>query len=315
MRIELLQSIIKRTIFKPLYFNFPVLDMYPSIFRSRRRAFAIMKEFEDLLYDLVRNRPRKLSRKEPVKPEDELVVHMLERALDTGAINEEQFRANLKITFLTAHENTQQLLNSAFWQLGSNQVSIRVTSAVQYDEIITKAITYCVPYQAIQDKLRAEVLATNVTNPTSETLNKLPYLTSLICELLRVYPPVSQLINRVSLEPYLLGGKLEIPKGTWVGWNAPGVQSSEAAWGKTARQFIPERWGDKPEDILAKARRETVRGRYIAFNAYNRKCLGQGYAILEMKMVLFELVRRLRWTVDPTYKLKLTSVCTTSLAC
>ena len=152
-------------------------------------------------------------------------------------------------------------------------------------------------------------MATRVTNPTSETLNKLPYLTSLICELLRVYPPVSQLINRVSLEPYLLGGKLDIPKGTWVGWNAPGVQSSEAAWGKTARQFIPERWGDKPEEIMAKARRETVKGRYIAFNAYNRKCLGQGYTLLEMKMVLFELVRRVRWTVDPQYRLKLTSVC------
>jgi len=124
MRINALQSIIKRTIFKPLYFNFPVLDKYPMIFTSRRRAFAIMKEFEDLLYNLVRNRPRKLSRKEPVASQDELVVHMLERALEEGKITEEQFRANLKITFLTAHENTQQLLSSMFWKLGNDQVSI-----------------------------------------------------------------------------------------------------------------------------------------------------------------------------------------------
>lgn len=122
MRIDELQSIIKRTIFKPLYFNFPALDRYPAIFRSRRRAFAIMKEFEDLLCDLIRNRPRKLLEKGPPKPENQLVVHMLERALEEGTISEEQFRANLKITFLTAHENTQQLLNSAFWQLGHDQV-------------------------------------------------------------------------------------------------------------------------------------------------------------------------------------------------
>ena len=82
-----------------------------------------MKEFEDLLYHLVRNRPRKLERREPVKPEDELVIHMLERALEEGRIDDTQFRANLKIVFLTAHENTQQPLNSAFWQLGSDQVS------------------------------------------------------------------------------------------------------------------------------------------------------------------------------------------------
>ena len=123
MRIEELQSIIKRTIFHPLFFNFPSLDKYPGIFRSRRRAFAIMKEFEDLLYDLVRNRPRKLERKTPVEPQNELVVHMLERALEEGRISDKQFRANLKITFLTAHENTQQLLNSTFWQLGHDQVS------------------------------------------------------------------------------------------------------------------------------------------------------------------------------------------------
>lgn len=141
-----------------------------------------------------------------------------------------------------------------------------------------------------------------------EILNKLPYLTSLICELLRVYPPVSQLINRVTLEPALLGGKVEIPKGTWVGWNAPGVQSDPAVWGPTAREFIPERWGDKPEEIMSKARRETVKGKFIAFNAHSRKCLGQGYALLEMKMVLFELVRRVKWTIDPNYKMRLTSV-------
>src|SRR4051794_9921140 len=125
MRIEILQTIIKRTIFKPLYFNFPALDKFPWLFTSRRRAFAIMKEFEDLLYELVRNRPRKLERKEPVAPQDELVVHMLERALEDGRIDDEQFRANLKIVFLTAHENTQQLLNSMFWQLGSDQVRAR----------------------------------------------------------------------------------------------------------------------------------------------------------------------------------------------
>jgi xanthocillin biosynthesis cytochrome P450 monooxygenase len=122
MRIEVLQTIIKRTIFKPLYFNFPVLDKFPWLFTSRRRAFAIMKEFDDLLYELVRNRPRKLERKEPVPPEDELVIHMLERALEDGRISDKQFRSNLKIVFLTAHENTQQLLNSMFWQLGSDQV-------------------------------------------------------------------------------------------------------------------------------------------------------------------------------------------------
>jgi len=55
---------------------------------------------------------------------------------------------------------------------------------------------------------------------------------------------------------------------------------------------------------MAKFRRATVKGRFIAFNSHSRKCLGQGYALLELKMVLFELVRRVTWTIDPGYKLK-----------
>ena len=162
--------------------------------------------------------------------------------------------------------------------------------------------------QTIQDNLRAEVLATGVSDPTSETLNALPYLTAVIVELLRVYPPVSQLINRVTTRDASLGGTIHIPKGTFVGWNAPGVQSDPKVWGPTARQFIPERWGTNPKEIMDKVRKETVKGHMISFNSHSRKCLGQGYALLEMKMVLFELVRRVKWTVSPDYELKITSV-------
>jgi xanthocillin biosynthesis cytochrome P450 monooxygenase len=82
-----------------------------------------MQEFEDLLYDTVRNRPNKEQTKFNPPSADDQVIHMLERALDAGSIDDSQFRANLKITFLTAHENFQQLLNSTFWELGTNIVS------------------------------------------------------------------------------------------------------------------------------------------------------------------------------------------------
>jgi xanthocillin biosynthesis cytochrome P450 monooxygenase len=120
VRVEELQTIIKRTLFKPLYFNFPTLDKYPYIFRSRERAFNIMREFDDRLYNIVRTNPRKYERKSELKGKQ--VVHMLEDALDAGKITDRQFRSNIKITFLTAHENVQQLMNSTLWELGKNQV-------------------------------------------------------------------------------------------------------------------------------------------------------------------------------------------------
>ncbi|KAG9499231.1 hypothetical protein J7337_010050 [Fusarium musae] len=283
-RIEELQTIIKRVLFHPLFFNFPLLDKFAWLFRSRKYAYGIVKEFEDLLVELVENRPRK-SRSSGEKPGDqsgELVIHMLERALDQGVINDAQFRANLKIVFLTAHENVQQLLNSVFWELGTNQT--------------------------VQTRLREEILSKKVVSPTAEMLNDMPYLTAVVYEMLRLYPPVSQLINRVTFGPTVLADKIEIPGRTWVGWNAYGVQTDRGVWGSDAMVFAPERWGDNIKDIKAKYRREQVKGNYIPFNAHTRKCLGSNFAVLETKVALFQLLRRTRWTVDPDYRLKLTPV-------
>ena len=283
MRIEELQSIIKRVLFHPLFFNFPTLDKFQWIFKSRKYAYSIVREFEELLVQLVRNRPRKInpSNEKQGDQSGELVIHLLERALEEGVINETQFRANLKIIFLTAHENVQQLLNSIFWELGVNQ--------------------------EVQTKLREEVMFRNVENPTAEILNDMPYLTSVVYEMLRLYPPVSQLINRVTFAPAVLANKIEIPNRTWVGWNAYGVQTDGGVW-KDAMAFIPERWGTNMKDIQAMYRKEQVRGNYIPFNAHTRKCLGSGFALLETKVALFELMRRTKWTVDPTYEYKLTPV-------
>jgi xanthocillin biosynthesis cytochrome P450 monooxygenase len=123
MRIEVLQTIIKKSIFRPLFFNFPVFDRYTCVFRSRKQAFTIVHEFENLLCDLVKNRPQhKQGGSKSVQ--NDRVIDALEKSWASGEINETQFRSNLKITFLAGHENIQQLLNSAFWALGKATVSI-----------------------------------------------------------------------------------------------------------------------------------------------------------------------------------------------
>ena len=163
-------------------------------------------------------------------------------------------------------------------------------------------------FQEVQDRLRAEILATKVVNPTADTVNKLPYLTSVIYELLRLYPPISQLTNRVSTSATLLGNTIPIPADTYIGWNAYGVHTSPLNWGPRAKDFIPERWGSVVEEMQLKFRRETLKGTFIPFNAHTRKCLGQGFVLLQMKIAVFELVRRMRWMVDPDYELKLPGV-------
>ncbi|KAJ5851425.1 Cytochrome P450 [Penicillium soppii] len=215
VRLESLQSIIKATLFKPMYFSFPDLDRFTWLLPSRKRAYEIMHEFDNRLFaktmQMINQRANSNEKSE------EMVSHMLAEAFLSKQITEKQFRDNLKITFLTAHENAQQLVNSMFWQLGTRL--------------------------DIQSRLRAEIIATSLVHPdpSQDIINTLPYLTSVVLELLRLFPPVSQLINRVATEPALLGGTLLIPKGTFVGWNAWAVHSNTAVWGADAREFRPER--------------------------------------------------------------------------
>lgn len=237
-----------------------------------------MREFGDLLVQTLDQRPHRDN------PDGEQVVDYLDRALKEGRITEEQYRANIKVTFLTAHENAQQLLNSTFWVLGKNT--------------------------SVQQKLRAEILATGEQSPSTDLVNSLPYLFGVILELLRLYPPVSQLINRVTTSQAVLGGDIAIPNRTWVGWNAFGVHTDPNVWGPDAREFVPERWGKDVKSIQSAVRSKTTQCHFIAFNAHSRKCLGQGFAVLQMKILLFEMVRRIEWVVDPAYTLKLTSVST-----
>lgn len=156
--------------------------------------------------------------------------------------------------------------------------------------------------QSIQDKLRVEARESNIIDPAEESFTELPYLTAVVAELLRIYPSVRQVMNRKSQKPSCLGNVGELPQGTIVGWNAYGVQTDEQVWGPTARDFVPERWGSSTDEILARMRNETAKGSFITFNSHTRKCPGQDFALLEMKIVLFELVRRVKWHVAPDYR-------------
>lgn len=55
-----------------------------------------------------------------------LVSHLLKEALDSGHITHNQYRSNLRITFMVGHDNIEFLLLSAMWVLGKDTVSVTI---------------------------------------------------------------------------------------------------------------------------------------------------------------------------------------------
>ncbi|KZT70528.1 cytochrome P450 [Daedalea quercina L-15889] len=154
--------------------------------------------------------------------------------------------------------------------------------------------------QGIQQKLREELLGVGTDTPTMDELNSLPYLDAVVREILRVHAPVLA-TGRTAMKDDILplsipytdrhGRKhdhVKIDKGADVKIPIQAINSSKALWGDDAALFKPERWVQPPEAIQAIP---GVWGNMMTFLGGPRACIGYRFALVEMKALLFTLIR------------------------
>ncbi|GLD97370.1 hypothetical protein PINS_up006054 [Pythium insidiosum] len=143
--------------------------------------------------------------------------------------------------------------------------------------------------------------------PTVDDVQSLVYLEAALRETLRLCPTVP-LTPRVALVDSTLPDCTEICAGTRVLLAIYALCRSPHVWGTDAETFRPERWlvpSDPSRLIPVSA------FRYPVFLAGPRRCLGERFAMLEMKIVLATLLARfeLVTTRDPhefTYRSTIT---------
>jgi len=125
----------------------------------------------------------------------------------------------------------------------------------------------------------------NVENPSLDDLRKCDYLHAFLQEVMRMRStvPVNQ---RVSDEEDINIGGYIIPKGTNV--NIPNcVMFMDERWfGKNPEQFRPERF------LGPSAEAERARKSWTPFGEHTRMCVGQIFALVEMKAVIYMAVSR-----------------------
>ncbi|XP_011696000.1 PREDICTED: cytochrome P450 4C1-like [Wasmannia auropunctata] len=139
-------------------------------------------------------------------------------------------------------------------------------------------------HKDIQDRVRDEVniaMQENGEKFTMKLLQQLPYLDRCIKETLRLYPSVF-LISRISgedvkLQPYV------VPAGTIIQLHIYAVHRDPNFW-PNPEVFDPDRF--LPENI-----RNRHPYSYLPFSAGPRNCIGQRFAMLEMKAMIAPLVQ------------------------
>ncbi|KAG5982288.1 hypothetical protein E4U55_002093 [Claviceps digitariae] len=270
-----IQYRIKKDIFRPMFMNFPFLDNFG--FPSRQRARELASHFTDQLVSALERTCIDDNANDDAKNK---LPRALLNARQSGTFTEKQFRDNVTILFVAGQENPQLSIISTLYLLAKH------------------------PH--VQDDLYREFLPHGDGPVSQESLHSMPLLAAVVFESIRLFPPIGQLINRQVSQPVWLGGDIFVPAGTYVGYNCYSTNRDPEAWGPDPNEFRPQRWGLDCQDIQREYRRRRSRAEFISFHGGQRACLGERFALVQLKATLYVLVKSLRWKLDPTWPDRMT---------
>jgi len=118
---------------------------------------------------------------------------------------------------------------------------------------------------------------------------RLPYLQAVMNEVLRLYPP-AYIMAREAVEPCEIGG-YEFRPGTTIVFSQ-WIMHRDARYYDDPDAFRPERW-------LESLSQRLPAGAYFPFGDGPRRCIGQGFALMEAAVVIGTLAQRFRLRLVP----------------
>ncbi|MBV9094116.1 MAG: cytochrome P450, partial [Streptosporangiaceae bacterium] len=180
------------------------------------------------------------------------------------------------ITFLIAgHETTSGLLSFAIYFL------------LKHPEVMARA----------QAEAEAVLGADIDLLPSYAQVRKLPYITQVLHESLRLWPTAPG-FTRYPLQDTVIGGRYPLPEGAAVVVLTPMLHRDRAVWGHDAEQFNPDHFAPERRAALPP-------NAYKPFGSGQRACIGRQFALQEATLVLGMLLQRFDLIDHRGYQLKL----------
>jgi cytochrome P450 len=184
---------------------------------------------------------------------------------DSGApMSDRQLRDEMMTLFLAGHETTASALTWT-WYLLARHPDVEATLL-----------------QELQRVLQGR-------DPAVADLATLPYTEMVVREALRLYPPAPG-FAREPIEDVTIGG-YDVPKGSLVTVNTYALQ-------RDARFFVdPERFD--PERFAPGWEERIPRYAYLPFGGGPRVCIGNGFAMMEARLILATVAQRYKLSLEP----------------
>jgi cytochrome P450 len=228
---------------------FPSLRQDWGRFSPWGRFLRIKQQVRQLLYDEIRER-----REQADFSRTDILTLLLSARDETGQpMTDEELHDELMTLLVAGHETTASALTWAFYWI------------------------HHLP--EVHDKLMADLETLgDETDPMA--MARLPYLSAICSETLRIYPIAPSTFIRILKSPMEIGG-YQFEAGTALMPSIYLIHQRE--------DIYPEPKRFKPERFLE---RQYSPYEYFPFGGSNRRCIGAALAQLEMKLVLATIMSR-----------------------
>jgi cytochrome P450 len=226
-----------------------------------RRATREREFIDSLVYRMIEDRQAQHSSNHR---NDLLSLLMDSMDEDGSQMTRRQLRDEAMTLFLAGHETTAQMLAWTWYLLSENSSA---------EERL---------HQELRDVLSGRP-------PEAADFGKLPYLQAVMNESLRLYPP-AYIIARTSIEPCEIAG-YQFPVGATMLMSQWSMHRDPRYY-EDADSFRPERWTGGLANRLPP-------GAYFPFGDGPRRCIGQGFALLEAAIVIGILAQHFRFRLVP----------------
>lgn len=255
---------------------FGILNQFPLLYKltpAARRERALVQVINEFIDGIISNRRSQLTENGNaglqlidefgIKTRISFLDLLLRSNLDGTSLSNDEIRQEVNTFMFAGHDTT--------------------TSA------ITFAIYSLALHPEIQERVFEEqrtLLGNDLTTfPDYNALQQMKYLEMVIKESMRLYPPVP-IIGREPLEPVKVGTCMNVP---------PYVSLNIAIYTLHRNPDIyedPEKFD--PDRFTEEAASKRGPYDYIPFSAGPRNCIGQRFAMLEIKSTLSTLVRNFK---------------------
>ncbi|XP_062034075.1 cytochrome P450 4F2-like [Lepus europaeus] len=210
-----------------------------------------------------------LKAKAKTKTLDFIDVLLLTKDEDGKGLSDEDIRAEADSFMFAGHDSTASSLTWILYNLAKHP---------EYQERCRKEVR-----ELLRDRGGEEI--------EWDDLAQLPFLTMCIKESLRLHPPLLGISRSCTQDMRLPDGRV-IPKGVICFINIFGTHHNPAVW-QDPEVYDPSRF--EPEKV--KDRSPLA---FIPFSAGPRNCIGQTFAMIEMKVALVLLLLHFRFLPDST---------------